>query len=226
MQLDELWPSLTGKHVLTIGYGTPLMPLLASKAAVVYAHVPTELGAASLVAEDIGAAVLVNSQKPLPEKSIDCIVALHMMEGVAETEAMLSDAWRVLKGNGSLLLIVPNRLGLWARNDRTPFGNGQPYSLAQIKKALETHEASLKKDQGFYVERVRYALFVPPGLARHNPKLAEKVERYAAHVFPCFGGVLLVEVKKQLCTRVVAKRRARQRATIVLPVPFATPVPT
>jgi alpha-ketoglutarate-dependent 2,4-dichlorophenoxyacetate dioxygenase len=37
---------------------------------------------------------------------------------------------------GRLLLIVPNRRGIWARLDSTPFGHGRPYSRGQLERLL------------------------------------------------------------------------------------------
>ena len=37
---------------------------------------------------------------------------------------------------GRLLIVVPNRRGVWARSDTTPFGHGRPYSRSQITHLL------------------------------------------------------------------------------------------
>ena len=46
--------------------------------------------------------------------------------------ALLREVWRVLAAGGRLLAVVPNRRGVWARIDTTPFGHGRPYSRSQI----------------------------------------------------------------------------------------------
>ena len=60
----------------------------------------------------------------------------------------------MLKGNGRLLVIVPNRRGLWSRVERTPFGHGQPYSVSQLSRVL--------RNNMFTASHVSRALFVPP----------------------------------------------------------------
>ena len=39
---------------------------------------------------------------------------------------LLRECWRVLRDDGRLLVVVPNRLGSWALFDHTPFGQGRP----------------------------------------------------------------------------------------------------
>ena len=44
--------------------------------------------------------------------------------------------WRVLSPSGRLLIVTPNRRGLWARFDSTPFGHGRPYSRGQLTQLM------------------------------------------------------------------------------------------
>ena len=67
---------------------------------------------------------------------------------------MLREVWRVLNAGGRLLVVVPNRRGLWARMDTTPFGHGRPYSRSQI-----TH---LLRETWFTPTSWGEALYVPP----------------------------------------------------------------
>ena len=57
----------------------------------------------------------------------------------------MSEAWRVLKPNGTLLVFVSNRAGFWARTDITPFGCGQPYSFNQISNLLKQTNFAIEK---------------------------------------------------------------------------------
>jgi SAM-dependent methyltransferase len=154
---------------------------------------------------------------PLPDNSIDRVIALHALEGLAEPNPLLREVWRVMKSGGRFLTIVPNRRGLWAHSDRTPFGYGQPFSLFQIKDALH--------HQGFLIERVRYALYAPPGASRLGLSLADKIEKYAGWLFPGLGGLLLVEASKQLYAPLAPKTSLRHRLVLPLPLPSSPPVP-
>ena len=53
---------------------------------------------------------------------------------------MLKEIWRVLAGGGRLLVVAPNRRGIWARLDLTPFGSGQPYTMSQLSRLLRDEQ--------------------------------------------------------------------------------------
>ncbi len=91
---------------------------------------------------------------PFPGQCIDRILLVHGLENAENARRMLREVWRVLKDDGRLLVVAPNRVGLWAHVESTPFGQGQPYSPGQIGRLLA---ASL-----FRVERRDRALYMPP----------------------------------------------------------------
>ncbi len=218
-RLNGLEIGLRGAQVLTLGYGVPLLDPLRHEAAAVYAFMPATQGVMRWPDEGANSASLVDlAHLPLPDDSMDYVIALHALEGLAEPSPLLREVWRVMKAEGRLLLIVPNRRGLWAHSDRTPFGNGQPYSAAQIEKALN--------HQGFFVDRLRSALYAPPSGSKLGLSLADSIEKFAAQIFPSLGGVLLIEASKQLCAPLGTTERARQRRLLSLSLPEVSPLPT
>jgi SAM-dependent methyltransferase len=217
-RVDEMWPDLRGEQVLALGYGVPLLRPYLNQAAALYAFMPAAQGICYWPREGPNVSALVEIDNlPLPDNSIDRVIMMHALEGVAEPSPMLREVWRVMKSGARFLSIVPNRRGLWAHSDRTPFGHGQPYSAYQIRKTL--HE------QGFLVERTRHALYAPPSALRPNLALADKFERYAQALFPGFGGVLLVEASKQLYAPRLVKKSLMHRLVLPLPVPSSGAVP-
>ena len=217
-RLAEMWPSMAGERVLVLGYGVPLLRFLSAQAAAVYAFMPAAMGVAYWPREGPNVSALVEIDNlPLPDNSIDRVIALHALEGLAEPTPLLREVWRVMKSGGRFLSIVPNRRGLWAHSDRTPFGSGQPFSSFQIKDALH--------HQGFLIERVGYALYAPPGVSRLGLSLANRIEKYAAWMFPGFGGLLLVEASKQLYAPLVTKAATHRRLILPLPLPASGPLP-
>ena len=116
-----------------------------------------------------------------------------------------SGIWRVRGPGGKALFIVPNRAGLWSRNDRTPFGYGRPYTLSQLETQIRVH--------GFEPERQAAALFQPPSERRFWLKSGRMVERLADRLPAMLaGGVFLVEARKRVLptdgTRVTRAPRA------------------
>src|SRR3546814_19829600 len=64
---------------------------------------------------------------------------VHGLECVDHQNDMLREVWRVMNSGARLLVVVPNRRGIWARTDRTPFGQGHPYSPSQLSRLLRDH---------------------------------------------------------------------------------------
>ena len=61
---------------------------------------------------------------PFPDLAFDRILVIHGVEPYGHDERLLRELWRVLKDDGRLLVVAPNRMGLWAHVDSTPFGQG------------------------------------------------------------------------------------------------------
>ena len=218
-QIASLWPKVQGENVLILGYGAPLLRPLSQQAAAIYAFMPAMQGVSYWPREGPNVSCLVEADNlPLADNSIDRVILLHALEGLSEPSPLLREVWRVMKGGGRFLTIAPNRHGLWAHSDRTPFGNGQPYSPIQIRNALH--------HQGFLIERTRHALYAPPSASRLNLSLADRLEKYGVRLFPGFGGLLLVETSKQIYAPKGTKARVQHRLVLPLPLPTPTALPT
>lgn len=211
----RFWPSLRGETLLAAGYATPLMRPWLEEAGRLIAAMPEEQGVAYWPKEGPNRACLASMEAlPFEDESIDRVILMHVIEAAAEPESVLREVWRVLRGNGRILVIVPNRRGLWAHSDRTPFGTGRPYSASQLKAAL--------REQGFLVERLQHALFLPPVDSRPVLTFADMVERAGCWLCPGFGGVVIAEASKQIYAPMLTKARAG-RNRLVLPLPFPIP---
>ena len=104
---------------------------------------------------------------------------------------------------GRLLAVVPNRRGLWARMDTTPFGHGRPYSRSQIKQLL--------RETWFTPTGWSEALYVPPVARGWFLRSAVAWERTGATLSAPFAGVHIVEATKQVY-RAIPARREKQPA--------------
>ena len=127
---------------------------------------------------------------PVATGHVDRLVLMHGLETSDNPAALLEEAHRVLGPGGRALFIVPNRAGLWARRDGTPFGFGRPYSGGQL-------EAQLKK-LGFTPERSMTALFAPPSESRFWLRTSNFWEGFGRRLPWLAGGVLMVEASKQV----------------------------
>lgn len=188
----ELWPEAKGQTVVGFGFAVPLLRPYLAEARRVIGLMP---GPQGVMAWPVGmknvACLVEETQWPLETGSVDKLVVMHGLETSDRPFDLLQECYRVLGPGGRALFIVPNRVGLWARSDRTPFGYGRPYSLGQVEALLKSH--------GMIPTRHVGALYAPPSEKRFWLRTAGFWEK-AGRRIPTMvaGGVLMVEVSKQI----------------------------
>src|SRR5438045_8625791 len=126
-----------GLKVLGVGYPTPYLGLFREEAERCLAFMPTAQCVINSPPLRPGLVGLVDEfELPLPDAAVDRVLLVHALEMAHDAGALLREVWRVLAAGGRLLAVVPNRRGLWARMDTTPFGHGRPFSRTQINFLL------------------------------------------------------------------------------------------
>jgi SAM-dependent methyltransferase len=202
------WPSATGLTIAGLGYTVPYLGTFREEARAAIALMPGEQGVRRWPkAAPNRTALVEEDQLPLADASIDRILAVHALEMASDVRLVLREMWRVLAPEGRLLIVLPNRRGLWARRDTTPFGHGRPYSRRQIERLLD--------DAMLSVEHVGHALAVPPLDWRALQKSASGIERIGGRLWPAFSGLVVVEASKRMVGGLaipVRGRRMRIRA--------------
>ncbi len=209
--LRRTWPSLKGLRLASYGYGNPYLSPYRAEVGSLVSLMPSAQGATAWPEEGNNLGCLVEEDCfPLPDLSLDRLIMVHALEHASRPGSLLREAWRVLEAEGRLLLIVPNRRGLWARVDRTPFGWGQPFSRAQVTQFLN--------DMLFEQLSAERVLFLPPTERLWLQRSAVAWERVGARCFPRFGGLLVIEARKRLIAPGLASSAmARRRVIPVLP---------
>ncbi len=210
--LLEMWPDVDGKSLLGLGYTTPFLRPFLAEAERVIAFMPAPQGVLHWPGEGPNLVGLVDeTDLPLPDYSVDRVLLVHGFEASENLRDMLSEIWRVLTGDGRLLVVVPNRRGIWARVDRTPFGWGHPYSGAQLSRVLRDHM--------FTPATTKRALFVPPTRSRTLLRSANAIERMGMRFFPQISGVVMIEAAKQLyaATKVTERKAVTKPVLVRLP---------
>ncbi len=210
--IRELWPNVRGQSVLGLGYATPYLSQFQSEAERVLAFMPASQGVLHWPPEGPGLTALADeTDLPLPDLSVDLVLLVHGIENSEYLPDLMREIWRVLSSEGRLLVIAPNRRGIWARLERTPLGWGHPYSQNQISRLLRDHM--------FTPTRRARALFVPPFRSRTLLRSAPAWERIGRRWFPTFSGLLLVEAGKQLYAPSLRAERRRFRRPMVVRFP-------
>ena len=185
-RIRTLWPDLRDRSVLGLGYATPYLLPYREQAERIFAIMPSRQGV---------------TRWPTGGKGLEATETL--------TELM-REIWRVLAGNGRLLVVAPNRRGIWARIDRTPFGHGRPFSESQLSRTL--------RDNAFVPETTARALYIPPIRSRFVMKSAPAWENIGTRLFNRFSGVVMIEASKQIYQMSGARRAVRRGRPVLVPV--------
>jgi SAM-dependent methyltransferase len=218
-RIRNFWPDVKNMRIMGCGYAVPYLRVFREEAERVFALMPAGQGAHEWPQGDPEDKNLVclaeESELPIESSSVDRVLLIHDLEYSEFLRNNLEEIWRVLKPNGRLLVIVPNRSGFWARADWSPFGQGTPYTAAQIYHYLH--------DNMFVHERTEEALFMPPIKYSLLFKSAAVFERIGRIIMPFLAGVHMVEASKQLYATPTkgtgSKVRVRGRGFIPRPVP-------
>ncbi len=145
--LRERWEGLSGLSIMGLGYATPYLDFFHGQPLRLLAMMPAEQGVVNWPPSGASASALIDgSMLPLPDSCIDRVLLAHALETAEHPHALLEEIWRVLTPGGRLIVVAPNRSGLWARLDTTPFGQGRPYSRGQLRDLMrETSALSARR---------------------------------------------------------------------------------
>lgn len=215
-KIREFWPDVRGCNMMALGYPTPFLRYYREEAERLVALMPAEQGALSWSGKIPNIVALTEeTQLPLANKSVDFALIVHALEFTSHPREMIQEVWRVLTDGGRLILIVPNRTSIWARMDKTPFGQGHPYSLSQVNQFL--------KDNTFTPIRTEYALYIPPSQLRVFLSTASAWEKIGHKWFQNLSGVLIIEATKQVYAGLKAEQMA-WKTKFQLPKELALPM--
>ncbi|PZQ46121.1 MAG: methyltransferase type 11 [Micavibrio aeruginosavorus] len=212
-KIVALWPELKGLHILGGGYAVPYLASFTAEAertiCVMFReegvhHWPDDAPNLTCLADE--------TDLPFETNSVDRILLIHSLEFTGLSSPVMKEFWRILKSNGRILVVVPNRIGLWARADLTPFGRGTPYSSGQVQDFL--------KENLFVPEKTLGALYIPPFKSQTLLRSAGMWERVGEKLFPAMGGLIFVEASKQIYAGVgrVRGQGSRVPAEATIPV--------
>ena len=157
--LTAYWPDTSHMTVAGFGFAAPfLRPFLATSRRVI-CLMPGQQGVMPWPQGQPNHSVLVQETNwPLSAASVDRLIVAHALETCERADALIAEVHRVLAPDGKAIFVVPNRAGMWARRETTPFGHGHPYTTGQVERLLRKHN--------FLPERHTAALYIPPSQKR------------------------------------------------------------
>ncbi|AQS87199.1 SAM-dependent methyltransferase [Neoasaia chiangmaiensis NBRC 101099] len=197
-RLRPLLPAPAGRRILGLGYAQPVMThwqeLMEAQWAGT-ARLDTMLTRQPPVGDADSATWIRHDcltgpdYLPFDDLALDVVLVVHGLE-FAGRAPFLRSIWKTLRDDGALILVTPNRTGLWAHDDSTPFGHGTPFSAGQLDRLLDRAL--------FRTEKALPALTVPPGglcLGRQTARLCDRIGQVLSRRL---GGVHVVLARKNL----------------------------
>src|SRR5262249_25979621 len=135
--LRQSWPDVRGRRLLGYGFTEPYLRAFQSEAERVIAAVPGGMSSVVPWPRSANLTALVQEDAlPFPDALFDLVLVVHGLEDAEALRPLLRQLWRVLAPEGHLLLVAPNRASLWAQIERSPFGQGRPFSRNELDKLL------------------------------------------------------------------------------------------
>lgn len=189
-RLRQSWPNVKGLRVLGFGFAAPYLRAFLPDAERVLTVSPAEMGVIAWPAEKCLSALVEEDCLPFPDAFFDRVLVVHGLEGAQALRPLLRQLWRVLAPEGKLLVVAPNRASLWAQVERSPFGQGRPFSRRELDVLL--------KDALFEPENWQRALYAPPLKGGVLVGSGVNWERFGGRFFPGLSGVHIVEARKSL----------------------------
>jgi SAM-dependent methyltransferase len=207
-ELRKLWPDCSNLSLLGLGYTGPYLRQWREQATRAIAVSPQNFGSTLWPAGRASLSCTAEEDTlPFPDLSFDRILLVHGLEHAGNARQTLREAWRLLKDDGRLIVVVPNRQGMWAYWENNPFGHGEPYSKGQLARLLSS--------LFFRVETQSFALSTPPFNWRLNLKAFHLWERLGATLAPQFAGLTIAEASKDLHAIMPLKRHPIRRRVLV-----------
>jgi len=205
--LKAVWKPMTNERLVGLGYTTPWLDAFRTDTERTIALMPARQGAVNWPYGGPGAAALVfDEELPLPDACIDRMLMVHALEHSEDASEVLHDVWRVLAPGGKVVLVIPNRRGVWARMEHTPFGAGKPYSGGQLSRLL--------RENTFTPTAWSDALHFPPTQHRFLQGFANTFERFGRRFTPVFAGAIVVEATKQVYQGLPVRQRQSRRVFV------------
>lgn len=186
------WPEHEKETIVGIGYAPLLLRVLErGNGGTILALMPAEQGAIYWPVHTDNRSVLADElMPPFADNTLHRVLMLHSVEFAGKPDELLRVYWRMLAPGGRLLVMVPNRYGLWAHFGRSPLTRGRKFSMGKLKDLLEEAQFTLRDSST--------ALYVPPSTGWLWQRATGAVEWLGRVLLPGCGGVVVIEAEKQI----------------------------
>lgn len=165
--LDSLWNDLQGKRILTVGYATPFYTYFQEK----NPQSVTEMDFENSPEKTLSLKTAENAF-PFKNETFDRIFSTAPLERIFMPNVFLREIRRVLRENGSLVLMTQNRHGVGRHYAHAVSPNKEKtYAAAQIARLLD--------ENFFQTDAQKSFLYFPPqAYGGDKSGLVDKAEKY------------------------------------------------
>lgn len=207
--LNDFWPELAGKRVLVVGYGVPYVHLW-GKETDVFLAMTGKMGVMHWPESGKNRSLLTwSSELPFASESFDRVLLVHALEFADDELKTLAECTRVLKNDGRLMTVVPNRNGAWSRREVSPFARGKPFSASQLQRSFTKNNLLMTQST--------FGLFVPPTPYQWIQRRSSAFEKAGNRWWAPFGGIVVAEGKKDLFSGTVVRVEKPRTRRMVQP---------
>ena len=189
---------------LFVGFGAPYADPTNQEFLLMQAHV----GVLAWPDKSTNRALLAyENEWAFADHTFDEIIIVHGLEYAQHASNVLEECYRCLRPEGRLVVIVPNRRGIWVRSDKTPFGFGQPYTLTQLSSVL-------KKSEFIPIDVVR-GLYTFPSSTWFGSLCSWIFECIASKTLQKFSGLVGVAAIKRVYAGIPARKIVKEQRVAI-----------
>lgn len=216
--IEKAWVPKSGEIIVGLGYATPFLDFFNQEKNTVLAFMPAQQGVLGWPSQKLVRSSLIEEDMlPLKDKSVDKLILVHALEHCHNAQHLLREAWRILAPDGKILLITPNRRGLWARADLTPFGHGQPYTMTQLSNLL--------RESLFTPILFLRGLYALPSSSRFvQAIISPLMEKAGPTCLQKFSGVVCIEAVKQVYAGMTVPTKRKRISLPLIPASSSKPI--
>lgn len=133
-------------------------------------------------------AIVHDHHLPITNKVIDRLIIVHGLEYCQNSEQLFKEINRIIAPDGEILIIFPNKAGIWSHTSNTPFAYGEHYTMSQLITALSKSGLTIISKERF--------LYFPPTQSLYTQAFFAPVEMMGAYFIPFFSGLNAITAKK------------------------------
>ncbi|MDC9700674.1 MAG: methyltransferase domain-containing protein [Alphaproteobacteria bacterium] len=202
-ELRMLWENLSDMTLLGIGYACPYLEIFTTETPRIGNIMPATQGAIRWSTASWNQTLLGEpTNLPFPDGSIDRLILAHVLELHPAPHALLRESWRILKPEGRLIVLVPNKYSPWAYLFTTPFGGKYLYSCAQVEMIM--------RNALFRISSHNTALGTFPFSEQSSKSPLNRHGRTGCVFFPGTAGLLIIEGKKDVYCPINIRKESKK----------------